>query len=73
MLGGELGEVRVPTCFISSESRTYIDPLLEMLAEATVVPAIDRRVSLADAVDAIRALDTGRTRGKSVIVLAGRE
>jgi len=61
------------TFFISSGSREYLDPLVEMLAERSVVAAIDQRVPLADALDAIRALDAGRIRGKSVIVVAGRE
>jgi NADPH:quinone reductase-like Zn-dependent oxidoreductase len=57
------------TFFVSSGGREHLDPLVEMLAERSVVPAIDQRMSLDDAVDAIRALDAGRTRGKNVLVV----
>ncbi len=57
------------TFFISSESRTHIDALVDMLAAGDVVAAVDDRVPLADAVDALRGLDTGQTRGKTVITV----
>lgn len=58
------------TFFISNESRTYIDPLVDLLAAGDVVAAIGQRVPLADVADAIRALDAGRTHGKTVITVA---
>ena len=55
------------TFFISSESRAYIDPLVEMLAVGDVVPAIGQRATLAETADAISALEAGRTTGKTVV------
>lgn len=57
------------TFFISSESRNYIDPLVEMLASGDVVPAIGRRATIDEVPDAIRALVAGRASGKTVVVL----
>ena len=57
------------TFFISSESRTYIDPLVEMLASGDVVPAIGRRATLTETADAIRAIESGRGRGKTAITV----
>ncbi len=57
------------TFFINSESRTYIDPLVELLAAGDVVPAIGQRAILAEAPDAIRALASGRAHGKTVITI----
>ena len=57
------------TFFISSESRTYIDGLVDMLATGEVVAAVDQRVALSGAVDAIAAMHAGRTRGKTVITV----
>ena len=58
------------TFFISSESRTYIDPLVELVASGDVVAPIGQRVTLAGVPDAIRALSEGRTHGKTVITVA---
>jgi NADPH:quinone reductase-like Zn-dependent oxidoreductase len=55
--------------FISEESRTYIDPLVEMLTSGDVIPAIGQRATLAETADAIRAIDAGRTQGKTVITI----
>jgi NADPH:quinone reductase-like Zn-dependent oxidoreductase len=57
------------TFFISSESRTYIDPLVELLAAGDVVPAIGQRTALADTADAIRTIESGRGRGKTLITI----
>ena len=57
------------TFFISSESRTYIDGLVDMLATGEVVAAVDQRVALNGAVDAIAAMHAGRTRGKTAITV----
>jgi NADPH:quinone reductase-like Zn-dependent oxidoreductase len=57
------------TFFISSESSTYIDPLVELLASGEVVPAIGRRVTLDEVPDAIRALVAGRASGKTAVTV----
>ena len=57
------------TFFISEESRSYIDPLVDMLASGDVSPAIRQRATLTETADAIRALDAGRTQGKTVITI----
>lgn len=57
------------TFFISSESRTYIDPLVEMLAAGDIVPAIEQRATLEGTSDAIRAVEAGEALGKTVIVI----
>ena len=41
--------------------------LKELIAAGKVMPAIDRRYSLAEVVDALRLVDQGRARGKVVI------
>jgi NADPH:quinone reductase-like Zn-dependent oxidoreductase len=55
--------------FISEESRTYIDPLVEMLTSGDVIPAVRQRATLAETADAIRAIDAGQTQGKTVITI----
>jgi len=57
------------TFFISSESRTYIEPLVEMLASGDVLPAIGRRSDLSDVPDAIRAVENGTVFGKAVVTI----
>jgi NADPH:quinone reductase-like Zn-dependent oxidoreductase len=57
------------TFFISSESRTYIDPLVDMLALGDIVPTIGQRASLVETAAAIRALDAGQGHGKTVITV----
>ncbi len=59
------------TFFISSESRQYIDPLVEMIADGDVVPAVERRARLDETPDAIREIEAGTTTGKTVIVVHG--
>ena len=58
------------TFFISSESRTHIDRLVELLAAGEGVAPIGQRAPLAAAPDAIRALSDGLTHGKTVITVA---
>jgi len=41
--------------------------LAEMLRKGTLTPVIDRQYTLAQVVDAITYLETGRARGKGVI------
>ena len=57
------------TFFISSESRDYIDPLVEMIARGDVVPAVQQRATLAETPDAIRAIAAGAIMGKTVITI----
>ena len=57
------------TFFISSESREYIDPLVEMVASGEVAPAIGRRAHLDEAPDAVREMEAGTATGKTVIVI----
>jgi NADPH:quinone reductase-like Zn-dependent oxidoreductase len=57
------------TFFISSESPTYIEPLVEMLASGDVVPAIGQRATLDEVPDAISALVAGRASGKTAITV----
>jgi NADPH:quinone reductase-like Zn-dependent oxidoreductase len=58
------------TFFISSESRTYIDPLVEMLAAGDVVAAIGQQVTLDNAPEAIRVIGEGGGVGKTVIAVS---
>jgi len=55
--------------FISKERGEDIAVLAEMIAAGTVTPVVERTYPLADAADAIRALDDGRVRGKVVVTL----
>lgn len=57
------------TFFISSESRSYIDPLVEMLRSGDVVPAIGQRATLDEVPDAISALVAGRVSGKTAVTV----
>jgi NADPH:quinone reductase-like Zn-dependent oxidoreductase len=45
-----------------------LDALRELIEAGKVTPVIERRYSLAQTADALRHLETGRTRGKVVIV-----
>lgn len=58
------------TSFVSSESRTYIDPLVDLLAAGSIVPAIGHVADLDGAADAVRAIDAGESMGKTVISVA---
>ncbi len=57
------------TTFISSEHHTNIERLAEFLRSGAVVPAIGRRFDLAEVPSAIRLLEAGGSRGKSVVVI----
>ncbi len=57
------------TTFISTEGHSFIERLAEFIESGDVVPAIGRRFALEDAAQAIDQLETGATRGKSVIVV----
>jgi NADPH:quinone reductase-like Zn-dependent oxidoreductase len=57
------------TTFISNEARSSIERLAEYLRTGAVVPAVGNRFPLEDTADALRQMEVGRTRGKSVIVV----
>lgn len=57
------------TMFISEEHHSWIDRLSEFLQSGQVVPFIGQRFRLEDTGDAIRALEAGTARGKSVVVV----
>ena len=49
--------------------REDMETLAGMLADQRIVPAIDRRYSLADAPEAIRYSESGRARGKIILLI----
>ena len=57
------------TTFISKEARSSIERLAEFIEAGTVVPAVGQRFPLDDTADALREMEAGRTRGKSVVVV----
>ncbi len=57
------------TTFISKEAASSIERLAEFIESRDVVPAIGQRFALEDAADAIRQMEAGTARGKSVIVV----
>jgi NADPH:quinone reductase-like Zn-dependent oxidoreductase len=57
--------------FISEEHHRFMDRLARHLELGEVTPAIGERFALADTADAIRMLEAGATRGKSVIIVRG--
>ena len=57
------------TTFISKEDRSSIERLAQFIDDGDVVPAVDRRFALEDTADAIRQMEAGTNRGKSVIVV----
>jgi NADPH:quinone reductase-like Zn-dependent oxidoreductase len=57
------------TSFISKEGRASIESLVELLGAGDVVPAIGQRASLTEVPDALRALESGRASGKTVVAI----
>ncbi len=57
------------TTFISKEAHSIIERLAEFIQTGDVVPAVGQRFTLEDTADAIRQMEAGATRGKSVIVV----
>ena len=57
------------TTFISSETFTNIERLAAHMESGAVVPSIGNRYELADVPAAIRDLEAGHSKGKSVIVV----
>ncbi|MCB1246435.1 MAG: NAD(P)-dependent alcohol dehydrogenase, partial [Acidimicrobiia bacterium] len=60
------------TFFVSGESQVHIERLTHFLASGDVVPMIGHRFRLDEVGQALRDMEAGRTRGKSVIVLDER-
>jgi NADPH:quinone reductase-like Zn-dependent oxidoreductase len=54
--------------FVARTTTTDLTTLTEMIDAGSVAPAIDRRVPLSAAADAIRDLHDGRVRGKVVVL-----
>lgn len=59
------------TMFISEEHHRFMDRLARHLEVGQVVPSVGERFALAETAEAIRMLEAGATRGKSVIVVRG--
>ncbi len=57
------------TTFISKEARSSIERLAEFIQAGAVVPAVAQRFALEDTAEAIRQMEAGTTRGKSVVVV----
>ena len=57
------------TTFVSKEDRSSIERLAEFIHAGAVVAAVGQRFALEDTADAIRQMEAGTTRGKSVIVV----
>jgi NADPH:quinone reductase-like Zn-dependent oxidoreductase len=57
------------TFFISAEDYRHIERLATFMEAGDVVPAVGRRYRLEEAPQAIADLESGRARGKSVIVI----
>ena len=57
------------TTFISEEHHSFMDRLARHISLGDIVPAVGERFALADTADAIRRLEAGATRGKSVIIV----
>ncbi len=57
------------TTFISKETHSSIERLAEFIRSGDVVPAVGERFALEKTADAIRQMEAGTTRGKSVIVV----
>jgi len=55
------------TTFVAAEDAAHLERLADLVEAGEVTPVIDRRFALADAADAIRYLEAGRTRGKLVV------
>jgi NADPH:quinone reductase-like Zn-dependent oxidoreductase len=55
--------------FLAKLTNSDMNALAAMMASGAVTPVVDRRFSLAETAEAIRYLETGRARGKVVIVV----
>ena len=57
------------TTFISTEHHSLIDRVADLLRAGTVVSAVGARYALADMPEAMRAMEAGRTEGKTAITV----
>lgn len=57
------------TTFISREHHESMDALAALMADGSVTPVVGRSWTLDQVPDAIRALEAGTTKGKSVVVV----
>lgn len=64
------GKVRV---LVVPQSRTDLLAVTELWEAGEIVPAIDRRYSLAEAAEAVRSVAEGRAKGKVVITVGDRQ
>ncbi|MEM8745267.1 MAG: NAD(P)-dependent alcohol dehydrogenase [Actinomycetota bacterium] len=55
------------TMFVSTEHHSFIERLTEFLDAGSVVPTIGADFPLGRAIDAVRQIESGRARGKTVI------
>jgi NADPH:quinone reductase-like Zn-dependent oxidoreductase len=65
---GRLTGTRMSTFFWRPNQRADLDELARLLVVGDVQPRIDRRYGLDDAVEAFRRLESGRARGKVLVV-----
>ena len=65
---GRLTGTRMSTFFWRPNQRADLDELARLLVAGDVVPRIDRRYGLDDAVEAFRHLESGAARGKILVV-----
>jgi len=56
------------TMFLSTEHHSFIERLGELIDSSKVTPSIGQRFHLGDVPEAIRQMEAGTLRGKSVIV-----
>lgn len=61
------------TTFIAREHHEVYDRLAAYLAAGTVVPAVERTVTLEELPDALAALEAGTVRGKLAVTIGGRQ
>ena len=74
MVGSKLGCVRSSQealFALAKPNREDLKVLADLLEQGTIVPAIDRRFDLADAIEAVRYQGEGHPRGKVVVTVAG--
>ena len=54
---------------MTSENAEDLIVLTELIESGTVTPVIDRTYPLSEAAEAIRYVETGHTRGKTVVTM----
>ena len=57
------------TTFLSKEHHSHIERLADLIATGSVAPAIGERYRLDEVPNAMRDLEEGRARGKSVVII----